>query len=397
VGRFLDSCPERLSAATRLYWIQHGFVALSCAAAAAALPARGALRAVLAAVVLLGGAAGGVGASGSSISVERDFTFALCGADAAALAALNARMRAVDLSCLLLAPIAAALLLQLCGAPLAVLAFAACNFAVFFPECRLLSAAVASSPELQQPRAAAAAAADKASSGGGSFRDAWAVYTRQRVFPAALALALLYFTVLSLGFLMTAYLHWRGVSDVAISIFRGFGAASGLAATAAFPRVARAAPLARIAAVAVAMQLTWLLVGVLPTSLAAAPSAPLLRLLMASLALSRFGLWLCDLAVSQLLQDGVPAAELGTVNGVQSAVCAAFEMLSFVAGLALHRPQQFPALMLGSCGAVATSAALLAWFALRAARERTPEGQAAVQLRTAETHGLLADGDAAVA
>jgi iron-regulated transporter 1 len=79
--------------------------------------------------------------------------------------------------------------------------------------------------------------------------------------------------------------------------------------------------------------LLWLLVGVVPitlarvtaqlnaagTSPAAAPSAPLLQgasepliyVLLTGLVASRFGLWLFDLAVSQLQQELVPDSELG--------------------------------------------------------------------------------------
>ena len=65
-----------------------------------------------------------------------------------------------------------------------------------------------------------------------------------------------------------------------------------------------------------------------------------------------------------MLQDEVPAAELGTVNGVQGSVCAAFEMASFVAGLALRTPREFSVLMAGSVVVVAVSAFLLTHFAL---------------------------------
>jgi iron-regulated transporter 1 len=238
---------------------------------------------------------------------------------------------------------------------------------------------------------------------------AWAVYARQPVFPAAVALALLYFTVLSLGFLMTAYLHWRGVSDVTLSLFRGAGAAAGLAAAALFPRAARAVPLPALAATAAAFQLAWLIIGVLP-NVASPASAPLLRLLMASIALSRAGLWMTDLAVSQarvgsratslcyrftplsvsprpqLLQDGVAAAELGTVNGVQGSLCAAFEMASFAGGLLLHRYDQFRFLMLASCAAVAAAALTLARHAVAASASAQQAGDA-------ELTQLLSSGD----
>lgn len=63
----------------------------------------------------------------------------------------------------------------------------------------------------------------------------WATYFRQSTWPAALALALLYLTVLSLGLLMTAYLKWQGMSEAVLSLYRGAGAVSGLLSTVVFP------------------------------------------------------------------------------------------------------------------------------------------------------------------
>jgi iron-regulated transporter 1 len=328
VGKYVDTT-ERRAAACRLYALQHGCVAVSCAAAAAALACTGPARAVLACAVLASGACAGIGASGSSLSVEREWTKALHADDAAALTTLNARMRAVDLSCLLLAPIAAAGLLQLAGAPAAVLCFAAYNAVVYWPECRLLSTAQQAAPALQQPRAPEVAGTPAPEAAGSAtantgLRGTWAVYARQPVLPAAVALALLYLTVLSLGFLMTAYLHWCGVHDVVIAVFRAVGAAAGLSATAAFPRAARATRLPVIAAAAVAFQLLWLLIGVLPvsaTSGGAAPAPSLLRLLMASIAISRAGLWMTDLAVSQVRAENAPAAAPCTANAAHDLRC----------------------------------------------------------------------------
>ena len=280
--------------------LQHFAVTASALAAllAAATPEHSAARAALATLLVACGACAGVGAAGSSLAVERRFTKALCGDDAARLAGLNARMRAVDLSCLLLAPIFAGALLQYAGLATAVLALMAYNAAAYWPERALLRAAAAAAPAIE----ARDTPPDDVSAGSSSgWREALALYWRQPVLPAALALALLYFTVLSLGFLMTAYLHSRGVPDTVIAVVRAFGAASGLSATAVFPRLARSMRLRVIAAAGVAMQLTWLLIGVLPQLIGGdgSDAKPRLRLLMACLALSRFGLWTADLAVSQ--------------------------------------------------------------------------------------------------
>jgi len=65
----------------------------------------------------------------------------------------------------------------------------------------------------------------------------WGIYFQQRLWPAALALALLYLTVLSLGLLMTAYLKWQGMSEAELSLYRGAGAVSGLLSTVVFPTI----------------------------------------------------------------------------------------------------------------------------------------------------------------
>lgn len=74
-----------------------------------------------------------------------------------------------------------------------------------------------------------------------SLWQGWGPYFRQGIWPAALALALLYLTVLSLGLMMTAYLKWVGMTEAELSLYRGAGAVSGLLATAVFPFLHRPA------------------------------------------------------------------------------------------------------------------------------------------------------------
>jgi len=371
LGRFVDRS-ERLRCATRLYLLQHGLVALSCASAAAAkLAAAGSwARAALALLTLAAGATAGAGAAGSSLSVEQDWVTALSAEEEepGALALLNSRMRAVDLSCLLLAPLAASCLLQFVGLQLSVLLFLTYNLAAFLPETRLLAAAQRASPALQRPRAREAAApADEAAPRPFALRSLLAplqLYCCQCVAASMFALALLYLTVLSMGFLQTAYLHTRGTSDVVISAFRGAGALAGLSSTVVFPALARRMGLAPLAAAAVAFQLACLAGGALPCLVAQQPGRGALLALQGGVAASRLGLWLADLAINQLVQEGVAAEELGRVQGAQGSVCSALEMLSFVAGLVWHRPEQFRLLVAGSVAAVGGSFLLCLRFAL---------------------------------
>jgi hypothetical protein len=58
-------------------------------------------------------------------------------------------------------------------------------------------------------------------------------------------------------------------------------------------------------------------------------------------------------------------ARPGTVSGVQASVQSLCEIASFVAGSILSRPQQFPALMAGSCCAVASAGGLYLAYVVR--------------------------------
>ncbi len=94
------------------------------------------------------GAASSAGSTGVSISVEREAVKALCGADGRALGALNSVMRAIDLTALLCAPLAAGLLMTAAGPFAAAAVMAGYCSAAFFPEVALLRAAFRAAPVL---------------------------------------------------------------------------------------------------------------------------------------------------------------------------------------------------------------------------------------------------------
>jgi iron-regulated transporter 1 len=288
-------------------------------------------RVALTALTIGLGALSSAGSIGISICVERDWTKALCGADAAALAQMNSVMRRIDLLALMLAPILSGLLMSYCSMLLAVVAIACYNAAAWLPEARLLRAAQRRSAELQAPKRESyeqlgggppksAAASVKAALAApvSNLLSGWGTYMRQPVLLPAVALAMLYFTVLSLGFLMTAFVKRMGLSELSVSLFRAAGALTGILATYTWPWLHSRLGILPAGAVGIGCQLLCLLPGVLPVLSyqaggrggGAAPAA-LLYVMMAGLAASRTGLWTFDLCVSQLLQDEVAQAELG--------------------------------------------------------------------------------------
>ncbi len=157
--------------------------------------------------------------------------------------------------------------------------------------------------------------------------DSLSLYFRQPVVLANLSLATLYMTVLSLGFLMTSYLKWSGLTEAEVSLYRGIGAITGLLATFIYPSLRRGIGLLRCGLLGISYQLLCLSLGVLPVLYytlewgggdgspteggASVAQMTLVRILIAGVVASRTGVWLFDLAVSQLVQELVPQSELG--------------------------------------------------------------------------------------
>ncbi|KAL4422722.1 hypothetical protein ABPG75_008919 [Micractinium tetrahymenae] len=398
VGAWVDRQP-RLAAASRMYLLQNCCVAASAATALALLLSRarsGALYWLGLGVTMAAGSASTLGALGSTLSVEREWTKTLCGGDHAALASLNAAMKRIDLTCLIASPLMVGLVMQYAGGPPMVgstLALLAWNMLAWWPEVLLLRRAQRLSPALaadKPPRRAGAGSSehadDGAGSGGGtgsgsSSRDGglaaalrrqarpWAQYARQPAAAPALALALLYLTVMSWGTLMTAYLKSEGLPEAELALYRGLGAVSGILATLAFPPLHRWLGLVPTGAAAIWLQLACLLGGAGP-AVAAAAGAPVgsgarVYALVWGLVLSRFGLWSFDLAANQLIQETVDHGSLGAVSGVQGSLQSLLQMLAYLAGVVQPGTQQFPWLMAASCCAVGAAAALVTAFAVR--------------------------------
>eukprot|EP00198_Chlamydomonas_reinhardtii_P002615 XP_001691951.1 predicted protein [Chlamydomonas reinhardtii] len=260
------------------------------------------------------GAASSAGSTGVQIAVEREAVKALCGDDAGALASTNATMRAIDLTALLLAPLVAGVLMTAAGPFVAAAAMSAYCGGAYIPEVFFLGAA---------------------------FRAAPALITSARS------------------------LDVHTAEPAEVSVYRGIGALTGLAATALFPPLSKWAGLRFCAAAGITYQMACLASGVLPVALTimsqggGKPSVGEVRVMVGGLVASRTGLWMYDLAVTQLIQQGVAEDHMGAVYGVQSSLQASFEMLSFVAGLLSPDPAHFHWLMLGSVCSVGTAACLV--------------------------------------
>lgn len=258
--------------------------------------------------------------------------------------------------------------------------------------------------------------------GGRSFK----VYRRQTTYLPALALATIYLTVLSFGTLTTAFLKWTGLPETLLGAARGVGAVFGLTSTFVFAPMRRCTGTARTGHIGIILQLLcivpccaaaiyaapWLRdqvshAGLLPagtpsdpgwvpswwitdpTSASGTGKVPAVAVLMmiGGLIISRFGLWVFDLSVSQLMQVYVAKTERGAVNGVQQSLQQLFQMASFGIGIVVSAPEDFGYLMLGSFLVVVIGTIIMSVYSCggeddggRARRQKTkgaPDGKEA--------------------
>ncbi|KAG8377090.1 hypothetical protein BUALT_Bualt09G0132200 [Buddleja alternifolia] len=147
--------------------------------------------------------------------------------------------------------------------------------------------------------------------------SAWRLYIQQDVVLPGLALALLYFTVLSFGTLMTAALEWKGIPAYVIGIARGISATFGIAATFLYP------------------------------------------VLESHISTLRTGLW------SIWSQDHVPESDRCVVGGVQNSLQSVLDLMTYIMGIIISNPQDFWKLTILSFLLVTLAAALYSLYIYR--------------------------------
>ena len=255
----------------------------------------------------------------------------------------------------------------------------------------------------------------------------WVVYWRQTVVLAGMSLAMLYLTVLGFGAITSGYLYTQSVSEFYISICIGLGSLFGIAGTFLFPLIRKRFGLTRTGVLGFSMQLSMLLLCVASIWAPGSPSnlvgktntdnklwsiafTPLsstkanttikavngtllfstmatnrfstnttksgvkepdekcyvsVILLLAGVILSRSGLWITDLTITQLQQENVVENERGIVGGVQYSFNCILDLIHFIVTIGLPKPEHFGILILISTCAVLCGAIIYAVFCFK--------------------------------
>ncbi|KAF8652040.1 hypothetical protein HU200_062983 [Digitaria exilis] len=316
-------------------------------------------------VTYVAGALAALSTLAGTILIEREWVVVISrGHPPAVLTGINSVIRRIDLSCSLLAPLFSGLVISFASvqASAAALAMSAAvavgmqywlfvsfhNGVPILAADKQLRAVEASMPRLETTVSSVesdttttlaldwkARLAKQLSVA--SCWESWMVYVRQDVVLPGVALALLYFTVLSFGTVMTAALDWKGVPAYVISLARGFSAIVGIGTTLLYPLVHSGLSTLRTGLLSIWMQ--WFCLLVCVGSIWAGTGVASAWMLMAGVVASRLGLWMFDLSVMQLMQDGVPEHERCVVAGVQNSLQSLFDLLTYIMAIIISDPK----------------------------------------------------------
>ena len=172
------------------------------------------------------------------------------------------------------------------------------------------------------------------------------IYFQQRAVAwGGLGLALLYFNVLTFSGMMTAYLVSEGMSLAQIGLWRGISSAVGLLGTVCYHQSVKWLSLEETGLWSILFE--FLCLSVTAVSTFARGHRLKLALLIGGVLPSRIGLWVYDIAMTQLMQQYVAANVRGTVGGTQTSLNAICELLPYILGIMYSKPSQFHIFVIG--------------------------------------------------
>jgi iron-regulated transporter 1 len=374
VGRFIDRRP-RLTVARWGIGLQTaglvlGVVGITACAAAAPGSDLGwnGTSVVLFAAVTVAGLVSSLGALIMEIAVASDVIPTIIAP--AELAAVNSRLKQIDLATEVGSPILAGLLLTLATPSVPLLGFLLVglwNVLSFGPEYWLIGSVLKESSALAHKEVVAQGVVP--ASLGARLVRGWRDFFRQPVMPAMLAFALLWLSVLSPhGVILTTYLKgaWH-LPEVTIGIFRGLGAVFGLGATYLFPVLERRLGLIAASRALLTSQAVLLLLAL--GAFHEGSQAGRLGFL-ALILFSRIGMYGFSLGETQIRQLGIAEGVRGEVNAFAAALTSVATLGLYGMGALWTNPEDFHTLVALSVTCVTLAAAVFAFWTGRPQAKR---------------------------
>lgn len=185
------------------------------------------------------------------------------------------------------------------------------------------------------------------------------IYMDQKISWAGIALAMLYLNALSFGNgIMTAYLLYRDMKVELVGVCRGVASVISLLGTVLYYVSAKRMSLEGTGMWSILFECGCL--SLCFGSLYVDQHTWSLGMLITGVCLSRIGLWVFDIAVTQLQQERIPADVRGVVGGVQQSLNAFFGLLCFTLGVFFPSTSDFQVYVSTAFGSVSVAACFYA-------------------------------------
>ncbi|VDO26552.1 unnamed protein product [Haemonchus placei] len=307
----------------------------------------------------------------------------------ARLSTQNAAMTVIDQASSFMTPLIAGLMLDCVSRPVCCLLIIAWNILSWSVEASMLLWIYRRIPELAQRTRSDSVSKEPSIDDTPSPAAAYSAYFRQSSFRAAFGLALLYMTVLGFDNLALSYGASQGMSASTLGLFRSIGSLLGLLGALSYTALERVLGLLWTGLIGLMLQNVFInlcsLSIVLPGSPFNAtgyfstltttkwaegvrstifgglnstdPSPPLpfselspsIIVFFFGITLARFGLWIADPSITQIMQETIPERERYSVFGVQTSICEFFSVIKDIMVIFFPETSSFGVLISISC------------------------------------------------
>jgi len=325
--------------------------------------------------------------SGVNIIIQKDWIVVIANNNTDKLARMNSILRTIELTTYMLAPAAGGLLLDYIGYIGTGIFIAVWNIVSVFLEFTLLILIYRKYPKLGSIKKPDDDNKNEDEEKRSVFKDTidgWKTYMTHPVRNAGLGLAFLFMTVLGFDNITYGYCLLQGVPHLALGILVGISALIGVLGSVAYPPIRARVGIERTGLIGMFLLISTSSLAVISCFLPGSPmdlnffntasnSTSLgnstddvddpttevsnltfddfvqkyssASVFLLGIILARFGLWIVDLTINQILQERVAEDKRGVVNGVQDSLNNSLDLLKCVFVIILPDKETFAILI----------------------------------------------------
>jgi len=323
------------------------------------------------------------------------------------LARTNMIFQTIDLGCKTMAPIFVGLLIEFAGLAATATVLSVWNVCSAIVEYILMSMIFKEYPTLRKLKKVSGERANILTKIQSTWHG-WKLYMTHPTRNAGLSLAFLYMTVLAFGNVLWAYSLLQCVTEYVLSILVGVAALNGIMGSIAFPWLRKHFSVecaGQVGQLSLLAALIFCVISVfLPGSLwrkpipksedpvTACPEPYSIFTLLIGVVASRFGVWLSDIAVTQIQQQEVKEEIRGKIGGVQGSLNSTLDLLQYVLVFIFPTAADFGYLVFASFGFILCGVLLYTSYAVHICgpRRKLYHGRKYIQLINLEHNPITA-------